>query len=80
MLTPNKHQAGAVPDKQDVIHFVIAPEIGQFDQLGQTPEERLAAYKNAIRESAQVLVEGTWVAAIHLNTGIPHAHVTISQN
>lgn len=50
MLTPNKHQAGVVPDKQDVIHFVIAPEIGQFDQLGQTIEERLAAYKNAIRK------------------------------
>ena len=80
MLTPNKHQAGVVPDKQDVIHFVIAPEIGQFDQLGHTIEERLAAYKNAIRESSHVSVESTWLAAIHLNTGIAHAHVTISQH
>ena len=80
MLTPNKHQAGVVPDKQDVIHFVIAPEIRQFDQLGHTIEERLAAYKSAIRKSIQLLVQGTWVAAIHVNTGIAHAHVTISQH
>ena len=40
MLTPNKHQADALPDKEDVIHFVIASEKRQFEQLGQTGEQR----------------------------------------
>jgi hypothetical protein len=79
MLTPNKHQADALPDKQNVIHFVIASEKGQFEQLGETLEQRLAAYKSAIRDSAQLPVEGSWIAGIHLNNGIPHAHVIISR-
>lgn len=79
MLTPNKHQADALPDKQDVIHFVIASEKGQFEQLGQNLAQRLAAYKSAIRDSTQLPAEGSWIAGIHLNNGIPHAHVIISQ-
>jgi hypothetical protein len=79
MLTPNKHQADALPDKQDVIHSVIASEKGQFEQLGKTLEERLAAYNTAIRDSAQLPVKGSWIAGIHLNNGIPHTHVIISR-
>jgi len=80
MLTPNKHRTDTFSDKQDVIHFVIALENGEFEQLGETLEGRLAAYKTKIRQSLQDLGEGTWIAGIHLNTGIPHAHVTISRH
>jgi hypothetical protein len=79
MLTPNKHHADALPDKQDVIHFVIASEKRHFEQLGQTLVQRLAAYKSAIRDSAQLPVEGGWIAGIHLNNGIPQTHVIISR-
>lgn len=80
MLTPNKHRTDAFPDKQDVIHFVIALENGEFEQPGKTLEEQLAAYKTRIRQSVRnLVVEGTWIAGIHLNTGIPHAHVTITR-
>lgn len=79
MLTPKKHRTDAFPDKQDVIHFVIALEDGEFEQPGETLEGQLAAYKAKIRESLQSLGVGTWMAGIHLNTGIPHAHVTITR-
>ena len=79
MLTPNKHRTDAFPDKQDVIHFVIALENGEFEQPGETLAARLAAYKTKIRQSAQNLGQGAWIAGIHLNTGIPHAHVTITR-
>lgn len=79
MLTPNKHRTNAFPDKEDVIHFVIALENGDFEQPGETREERVAAYKTLVRQSVQHLEEGAWIAGIHLNNGIPHAHVTISR-
>ena len=31
---------GALPEKEDIIHIVISPEKGQFEQLGETLEER----------------------------------------
>ena len=74
---------GALAEKEDVIHIVISPEKGQFEQLGETLEERLEAFKEVIREAAQEIekevefVELYWIAGIHLNTDIPHAHLAI---
>jgi hypothetical protein len=80
MLLPIKQQAGALPEKQDVIHFVISPEKGQFEQLGETLEERLKAFKEVIRVAAQETAnEASWTASIHLNTEIPHAHLAIGR-
>lgn len=77
---------GALPEKEDIIHIVISPEKGQFEQLGETLEERHEAFKEIIREAAQEIekevnfVELTWIAGIHLNTDIPHAHLAISRD
>lgn len=77
---------GALPEKEDIIHIVISPEKGQFEQLGETLEERREAFKEIIREAAQEIekevnfVELTWIAGIHLNTDIPHAHLAISRD
>jgi hypothetical protein len=80
MLLPIKQQAGALPEKEDVIHFVISPEKGQFEQLGETLEERLKAFKEVIRVAAQETAnEASWTASIHLNTEIPHAHLAIGR-
>jgi hypothetical protein len=80
MLLPIKQQAGALPEREDVIHFVISPEKGQFEQLGETLEERLKAFKEVIRVAAQETAnEASWTASIHLNTEIPHAHLAIGR-
>ncbi len=77
---------GALAEKEDLIHIVISPEKGQFEQLGETREERLEAFKEVIREAAQEIeeevefVELRWIAGIHLNTEIPHAHLAISRD
>ena len=79
MLLPIKQQAGAFPEK-DFIHFVISPEKGQFEQLGETLKERLKAFKEVIRVAAQETAnEASWIASIHLNTEIPHAHLAIGR-
>src|SRR5215213_7691306 len=78
--------SGALAEKEDVIHIVISPEKGQFEQLGETREERFEAFKEVIREAAQVIekevefVELYWIAGIHLNTDIPHAHLAICRD
>src|SRR5215216_3668450 len=73
--------------KEDVIHMVISPEKGQYEDLGQTREERYDAFKEIIRdEVARVIekevnfVELYWIAGIHLNTDIPHAHLAICRD
>lgn len=83
MLPPIKHQAGALPE--DVMHFVISPEKGQFEQLGETLEERLKAFKELVCQAAQDFlfsfqsVELRWIAGIHFNAEIPHAHLAFSR-
>jgi hypothetical protein len=77
---------GALAEKEDVIHIVISPEKGQFEQLGETLEERLEAFREVVREAAAEIenevefVELHWIAGIHLNTEIPHAHLAISRD
>jgi hypothetical protein len=77
---------GALAEKEDVIHIVISPEKGQFEQLGETLKERLEAFREVIREAAKEIeeevefVELHWIAGIHLNTEIPHAHLAISRD
>ena len=77
---------GALAEKEDVIHLVISPAKGQFEQLGETREERLEAFKEVIREAVQEIqkevefVELYWIGGIHLNTDIPHAHLAISRD
>ena len=72
--------------KEDVIHMVISPEKGHYEDLGQTREERYDAFKEIIREAAKVIekevnfVELYWIAGIHLNTDIPHAHLAICRD
>jgi hypothetical protein len=80
MRPPIKQQAAALPEKEDVIHFVISPEKGQFEQLGETLKERLTAFKEVIRVTAQEAAnEASWIACIHFNTEIPHAHLAIGR-
>ncbi len=77
---------GALPEKEDIIHIVISPEKGQFEQLGETLEERREAFKEIIREAVREIekevefVELSWIAGIHLNTEIPHAHLAFSRD
>src|SRR5215216_4840074 len=72
--------------KEDVIHMVISPEKGHYEELGQTREERYDAFKEIVREAAHVIekevnfVELYWIAGIHLNTDIPHAHLAICRD
>src|SRR5215204_4379599 len=72
--------------KEDVIHMVISPEKGQYADLGETREERYDAFKEIIREAASVIekevnfVELYWIAGIHLNTDVPHAHLAICRD
>jgi len=72
--------------KEDVIHMVISPEKGQYEDLGETREERYDAFKEIIREAAREIekevnfVELYWIAGIHLNTDIPHAHLAICRD
>src|SRR5215216_7454875 len=72
--------------KEDVIHVVISPEKGHYEELGQTREERYDAFKEIVREAAHVIekevnfVELYWIAGIHLNTDVPHAHLAICRD
>lgn len=76
---------GSLPEKEDIIHIVISPEKGQFEQLGETLEERREAFKEVIREAVREIekevefVDLSWIAGIHLNTEIPHAHLAFSR-
>ena len=72
--------------KEDVIHMVISPEKGHYDELGQTRQERYTAFKQIIREAVKEIekevnfVELYWIGGIHLNTDIPHAHLAICRD
>ena len=72
--------------KEDVIHMVISPEKGHYEELGETRAERYDAFKEIIREAARVIekevnfVDLYWIAGIHLNTDIPHAHLAICRD
>jgi hypothetical protein len=76
---------GYLPEKEDLIHVVISLEPESFEQLGDTHEERVEAFKEIIREAAkeietEVAVEELrWAAGIHLNTDNPHVHLAISR-
>ena len=73
--------------KEDVIHMVISPEPGHYEELGQTRQERYDAFKEIIRREAAKVIEKEvnfaklyWIAGIHLNTDIPHAHLAICRD
>ena len=76
---------GWLPEKEDVIHLVISLEPESFEQLGDTHEERIQAFKDIIRDAASEIekevevYELRFVAAIHLNTDNPHVHLAISR-
>src|SRR5713226_2051996 len=76
---------GWLPEKEDVIHLVISLEAESFDQLGETHEERIEAFKDIIRDAASEIekevdvYELRFVAGIHLNTDNPHVHLAISR-
>src|SRR5215218_5366824 len=55
MLPPIKHYPDALIEG-GVMHFLITPEKGQFEQLGQTLDERLKAFKKLICKTAQALL------------------------
>src|SRR6266850_1142613 len=77
--------SGSLAEKEDVVHIVISLEKEDFEQLGETRQEQIEAFKEIIREAAQEIenevnyVELHWVAGIHLNTEHPHAHIAISR-
>ena len=68
---------GWLPEKEDVIHLVISLESESFEQLGDTHEERIQAFKDIIRDTAGEIekevnvYELRFVAGIHLNTDKP---------
>jgi hypothetical protein len=76
---------GWLPEKEDVIHLVISLESESFEQLGDTHEESIQAFKDIIRDTAGEIekevdvYELRFVAGIHLNTDNPHAHLAISR-
>lgn len=76
---------GWLPEKEDVIHLVISLEPESFEQLGDTHEERIQAFKDIIRDTANEIekevnvYELGFVAGIHLNTDNPHVHLAISR-
>jgi hypothetical protein len=76
---------GWFPETDEVIHLVISPEEGSFEELGPTTEKQIENFKDIVREAADVIEkevgfeELRWVAGIHLNTDIPHAHMAISR-
>jgi len=76
---------GWLPEKEDVIHLVISLESESFEQLGDTHEERIQAFKDIIRDTASEIekevevYELRFVAGIHLNTDNPHAHLAIGR-
>jgi hypothetical protein len=76
---------GWLPEKEDVIHLVISLESESFEQLGDTHEERIQAFKEIIRDTAGEIekevevYELRFVAGIHLNTDNPHAHLAIGR-
>ena len=77
---------GWFPESEEVIHLVISPEAESFESLGDTHDERMESFKDLIREAAEEIEKETgleelrWVAGIHLNTDLPHAHVAISRH
>jgi hypothetical protein len=76
---------GWLPEKEDVIHLVISLEPESFEQLGDTHEERIQAFKDIIRDTTNEIekevdvYELGFVAGIHLNTDNPHVHLAISR-
>src|SRR5574341_1324265 len=76
---------GWLPEKEDVIHLVISFETESFEQLGDSHEERIQAFKDIIRDTAGEIekevnvYELRFVAGIHLNTDNPHAHLVIGR-
>jgi len=77
---------GWFPETDEVIHVVISPEAGSFEELGTTFEEQVESFKDIIRDAAEKIEEEVgfdelrWVAGIHLNTDLPHAHLAISRH
>jgi hypothetical protein len=77
--------SGSLAEKEDLVHIVVSLEKEDFEQLGETREEQIEAFKEIIREAAEEIenevnfVELHWVAGIHLNTEHPHAHIAISR-
>lgn len=70
----------------DLIHMVISPEQGVYEEIGEAREERYDAFREIIREACKVIekkvdfVELYWIAGIHLNTDVPHAHIAICRH
>lgn len=76
---------GWFPETEEVIHMVVSLEPEDYQELGDTADHRRDAFKELIRDAAEVIEKETvldelrWVAGIHLNTDNPHAHVAISR-
>lgn len=74
------------PSKEDIIHLVISTYKDEYDRLGGTEEERLAALHELTRERVKEIAVATnveelhWFAGIHRNTDNPHGHLAISRD
>lgn len=82
LISPDK----GGPAKEDIIHLVISTTQEEFDRLGSTQEERLAALREITRDMAKEIEIATqaeellWFAGIHLNTDNPHVHMAIGRD
>ncbi len=74
------------PEKNDLIHFSVMVTEEDYDKLGEDEKEKLARFRDMIREgmkgmAAELKVEElTWVAGIHRNSQNPHAHIVMSKH
>src|SRR5260370_7408469 len=68
---------GWLPEKEDVIHLVISLEAESFEQLGETHEERVQAFKDIIRDTASEIEKKVdvhklrFAPRLHFNTQTP---------
>lgn len=76
---------GWFPETEEVVHMVVSLEPEDYQELGENADERRDAFRELVRDAAEVIEkeievdELHWVAGIHLNTDNPHAHVAISR-
>ncbi|MDX6444385.1 MAG: MobL relaxase [Blastocatellia bacterium] len=73
------------PEKNDLIHFSVMIEPGDFDKLGANEDDKQERFREAVREAMKGVAaelnaeELTWVAGIHRNSENPHAHIVMSK-
>jgi hypothetical protein len=74
------------PEKNDLIHFSVSFEEGDFDRLGADEKEKQARLRDVVREGMKGMAEElnverlTWIGGIHRNSDHPHAHLAMHKD